>query len=330
MQSHTATSPSEKKSPPVLSHYCSTAGLRAQTFTVLAQEKLAGEIEARKFQTPYESLYHCESVQVENSIYFCGGGAPETDTVPETFYAIFIRFTLPPPEYKSPIIDKLQSMLCPRANHSAAAIGTDRLVVVGGKNANGILARCEEYCVTDKKWTELPKLNKGRAWATLCPLKSRYVYAFGGKGNDTASGAQNYPIEFLDLADKSGDFWHVLDLISGKDLLPSLIMFCGAIAAPEDPTVIMLFGGSTAGGKPNSATFLLSTSTRAMRKGAELVRPDTFCRSKPVAGGDRVLAVGSRNEDLHVYHAGKGSWSCMRKAMWNPDEFDSMIKSDTY
>jgi hypothetical protein len=74
-------------------------------------------------------------------------------------------------------------------------------IYVSGGYSNGVtIKKCEAYSVQANSWRDLPNLNEEKCASSLCMLKARYLYCFGGFSKADSSGAFLLStIEMVDL-----------------------------------------------------------------------------------------------------------------------------------
>lgn len=281
-----------------------------------------GDKIAKNFEVPYETTYLFDSVQINDQIFFTGGGMSATKTKREQFFTTAIKVVIEMEEgdFKP---TKLAEMNVPRANHTLVALNHELLYVVGGWNGDGEIAACEEYAIGKNQWTVCASLNEAKMWTTVCAVSGRYLYAFGGSAK--LKPKELGTIECLDTSDKAAKKWTKIALSAGADIWPCCF-FMGGIQIEENN--IILFGGLQNELKLDSS-FYFNPGTKTMTKGPSLKKKDAFYRSKPGINGNEVVIVGSTEGDLHIYDIPTKSWNLMLKATWNSDQ-SAILKSETY
>lgn len=300
-------------------HYCEV--LKSKQF-VLCTLNSFSDVGTRRFNTPYDSAYLFDTVQIKNVIYFSGGGTPS----PELFYQSMMKITISPS--MEIVADKLACMGTARANHTMVEVGEKAIYVIGGTNTSGNIASCEEYNIATNKWRDIASLSEKKKWVSVCPYKGRYLYAFNGAINTAEKAVDTVScntIERLDLADTSAKVWSVIKLASGKELWKSC---CFAAVVPISETCIMVFGGIVHEATLDDCLGFNPTTNTIERK-KNLLRPDAFYRTKYGMKGDKFAIVGSRNGDLHIFEKSKDKWDLMVKSIWNPVQ-GIVIKYDTF
>lgn len=296
------------------SHYCNDQTNKCFVLYNLKDKSI------RRCEIPYETVYLLDSAQIKRHIYFTGGGLPPTEKKGEQFFQYTYRVTiLPDLDTKA---EKLQNMKVSRASHTCVALTQNLIYVVGGCNSKAEIPSCEEYNIESKTWREIAFLNEKKMWVSVCPVDSRYLYAFGGSSN--LKPKESELIEFLDTQDPSKKLWTKVVLTSGKENWKRCF-FAGCIQISSED--ILLFGGLVDKKEvPEAMKFNYKKCT--MAKGQNLAKADAFYRMKPGKTAGEVLCVGSCEEDMHIYNIGAQSWKLIKKDVWNPETgFD--IKADT-
>lgn len=274
----------------------------------------------RKFELPYESMYLLDSIQVNNQIYFTGGGLPPGDKGPDKYYPQTMRVTFQPNfDYMN---EKLANMNTARANHTMAYINPTLVYVVGGSNLTGELASCEEYKVSANKWREIATLNEKKMWVSVCNFAGRFLYAFGGSTKSDSSELDS--IESLDTSDAAAKKWTLVKLAKGKEMWKKCF-FAGCYQIDMD--TLLIFGGLGNKSEVEEA-YCFFPKHNAISKGPKLMRPDAFSRSKPGIFNNELVVVGTSECDLHVFNIPEKKWRLIKKSAWNPDE-QMEIKSAT-
>jgi hypothetical protein len=298
-------------------HYCDDPRTKQYVFCTIKDLK---EIQSRRFTIPYDSIFLFDTVQLKNIIYFAGGGCPAADSSPEQFYQIVMRVNTS----MEMIVDKMANMITARANHAMAA-GTKKLLyVVGGTNNSGLLSSCEEYNIDSNKWKEVAQLNEKKKWISLCSLKEKCLYAFGGaiEGSEKATDA----IECLDLTKTASKFWEKIKIVSGNELW-NRRFFAGAMSV-NGKNSILLFGGVVKEAEKDDCLEFDPTG-KTIKKLGNLLRSDAFYRTKPGVKSTKIVIVGSHDGDLHIYDKATQKWDLQMKKIWNP-EHGFAYKSDTF
>eukprot|EP00826_Nyctotherus_ovalis_P027459 TRINITY_DN2146_c0_g1_i1.p1 TRINITY_DN2146_c0_g1~~TRINITY_DN2146_c0_g1_i1.p1 ORF type:complete len:306 (-),score=89.47 TRINITY_DN2146_c0_g1_i1:1409-2326(-) len=298
-------------------HYCEDPKAKQ---LVLCDMKDIKAIQTWRLNSPYDSSYYFDTVQVKNFIYFTGGGTPVSEASPEQFYQITMRMTIMPSMVT--VADKLANMNFPRANHTMEAVGGTRLYVVGGSNSSGNLSSCEEYNIAENKWREIAPLNEKKKWISVCAYKAKHLYAFGGYLSDESNASDL--IEVLDMENPL-KAWEVVKIESGEELFKNTFL-PGAIPVADD--CILVFGGIVKT-EVKDACFAFDPVKRTLTKRRGILKKDSFYRTKYGKKGDTFGIVGAHDGDLHYYDSTKGKWGLMLKKIWNPD-YGFAIKADTY
>lgn len=277
---------------------------------------------AKNFEVPYETSYLFDSVQINEQIFFTGGGMPATKSKREQFFttAIKVVIYMEDGDFKPA---KLAEMNVARANHTLTALNDELLYVVGGWNSEGEIASCEEFQISENQWTVCASLNEPKMWITVCPVNGRYLYAFGGSAN--LKPKELGTIECLDTSNKAAKKWTKITLTAGEEIWPRCF-FMGGIQLEEN--TIILFGGLHSETKLDNS-FYFNPATKTITKGPKLKKKDAFYRSKPGINGNEMVIVGSTEGDLHIYDIVKKTWNLMLKATWNSEQ-SSILKSETY
>lgn len=299
-------------------HYCEDP--RSKRF-VLCNINNLKEVTTWRFNVPYDSLYCFNSVQINNLIFFTGGGNPASESSPEQFYQIIMRITVMPS--MEVIADKLANMKVPRANHAMEAIGNKKLYVVGGSNSSGYIDSCEEYDINANSWREIASLNEKKKWLSLCHFKDRFLYAIGGCINDEHKGS--CLIECLDTTNPMKKKWDIIKLDSGSGLTKSAF-FVGLMNIFD--SCILLFGGVLKSEEENCC-FAFDPIKKTLEEQKGLLKRDSFYRTRYGVNGKNFAIVGCRDGDLHIYDIETKKWDLMVRKIWNPN-YEITIKADTF
>ena len=300
---------------PSFSHYCDDE--KNKLFTAFSLKNKT----AREYYIPYETIFLFDSAQINNQIYFTGGGLPESSKQEEqTFFNIAMRVTIL--INLESTTEKLANMLDARAMHTLVQLANKEIYAIGGCNETGDLSLCEAYDVAKNKWRKCPNLTEKKIWVSVCPFNDRYLYAFGGgsyQDNEKTSKA----IEFYDTHDLLAKQWTKVTLVSGAELAKACI-FSGIMQiAPEN---ILIFGGHV-DGDASDTSFVFKPATKTLEKWAKLAKGDEFYRTKPQILGDELMIVGSMG-DLHTFNRKSNKWTMTHKNTWNPD-LELRLKADT-
>ncbi len=303
------SNPREKRQDPKAREYVACA---------VAEGK---EIVVRRCNVPYDTLYHFAIFPLQNVIYFTGGGMPASDSANEQFYSATFRVSFTKSPAGDIIYDRKASMNVGRANHGMTGVANKFLFVVGGSNESGNLDSCEKYDMVANKWTETAPLSECKRWVTLCTLKDRYIFAFGGV-TDKATEI----IERLDTESASMG-WGTVKLLSGSESWKGCF-FVGAQAVSDSR--VLLFGGVKNDVEAENRQCLEFDSTASTLRAQEgLTMPDAFYLTKGCDTAKCLLIVGNRAEDLYIYDKKTKVWKAMAKMLWNP-EHRVEYKADTF
>ena len=104
-----------------------------------------------RFDVPYETSYLFSFVQINNSLYFTGGGMTDSKTHIEHFLDIAISSQDETTNDDMSDPKKLTSMNVARASHTVVALNGKRIYAIGGLNETGKLTDCEEYSIEENK-----------------------------------------------------------------------------------------------------------------------------------------------------------------------------------
>jgi N-acetylneuraminic acid mutarotase len=277
------------------------------------------EKSAQGFEVPYETTYLYDSVQVNNQIYFTGGGVAPGSGATEEFFKTAMRLTIL--EGMDTKVEKLPNMNIARANHTMAAIGTSAVFVIGGSNSSAEIASCEQYKEATKKWIEIASLNEKKMWVSVCAFEGKFLYAFGG--STKAKPPESDTIECLDTSIVAAKAWTIVKLTSGKELYKRAF-FSGSIQI--NPETIFIFGGIANKAETDDGYFFLPKQNKLV-SGVKLSKADAFCKTKPCIYAGELMVVGTSGCDLHIFGLAEKKWRLIRKAAWNPVQQD--IKSAT-
>lgn len=298
-------------------HYCEDP--RTKRF-VLCNIKNLKEVGTWRYNVPYESLYCFNTAQVDNLIFFTGGGNPSSETSAEQFFQLTMRVTIMPS--MEIIVDKMANMISQRANHGMESIGKKYLYALGGTNSSGYLDSCEEYNIETDSWRAIANLNEKKKWISVCALNNKYLYSFGGSISDNIEVSKT--IECLDVTDSSAKTWSVIKIASGEELLKASF-FIGVMNISD--SCILLFGGHIKTEEDTCVAFDPYKKTIEKQKG--LLKRDSFYRTKYGVNGKDYAIVGCHDGDLHIYNEDAKKWSLMVKKIWNP-KYEIAIKADTF
>jgi N-acetylneuraminic acid mutarotase len=285
-------------------HFC-----EEQTYFVLYTLK---DKTTKRYEVPYETTYLLDSVQVDNQIYFTGGGVPPNESGKEEFFQTAMRLTVH--EEEDPTVEKLANMNVSRANHTMAALNASLIFVIGGCNTKAEIPSCEQYKVSTKKWDAIASLNEKKMWVSVCTFQQKFLYAFGG--STKMKPAESETIEFLDTTNAAAKTWSLVSLASGKELWKRCF-WAGSMQI--DPETILVFGG-LANKAEIEDVYMFTPKQNKLVKGPKLMRPDAFSRTKPGIYANELIVVGTSECDLHVYNIPDKKWRLIKKAAWNPEE----------
>lgn len=273
----------------------------------------------KDYETPYESTYLFDTAQINDAIYFSGGGLQGNKTRPEQYFRVIIKVLIKPGSEKE--IERLANMEIPRAFHGLVAIQQNFLYAIGGKNLTGELSSCEQYNIKDDIWRPVASLNEKKKFISLCSFKDKFIYSFVG---DKGERQESDIIEFLDTEKAYRDFWEIVPISSGERIWGK-IMLPGTVEIGSD--CILIFGG-TIDHDDISKTFLFFPSKNTIRKWDELKHPDSFSGAKPYQMGSRIFIPGLSGE-LHIYNLASREWEVISKKKWNPTN-ECELKAETY
>ena len=301
-------------------HYCEKPYTKQ---LVLCNVKDPKAIQIRNIMVPYDSLYIFDTTQVQNIIFFTGGGTSASEQFPEQYFQITMKITIMKSSDTMDIIkDKLSNMNVPRANHTMIAIANKKLYVVGGYNSAGNISSCEEYDIDENKWRIIPSLNEKKKQVSVCSYKDQYLYAFGGCISDKVTASEI--IEYLDTKDSLAKTWESIKIVSGLDLFKNTHS-PGVVAVSAD--CILVFGGVT-NDKIRDLCLEFDPIKKTFIKAKSLLEKDWFYTTKYGMKTESFSIVGCRNGGLHTYDKLNKKWEFMPKPIWNPNY--AALKSDTY
>lgn len=275
-----------------------------------------------KFEVPYETMYLFDSAQINEKIYFTGGGMPKMKSNNEVFFNTAVCVTI----YTESMDNKntkLKPMNVARANHTLIAVGEKLLYAIGGCNETAELSSCEEYQIESGEWKDCPSLNERKMWVSVSTFNGQHLYAFGGSSN--LKPKETNTIEYLDINDKKAKQWTKITLTAGGEICPRCF-FIGALQV--DANNIMLFGGLL-DNHTLDTTYYFNPTTKTLTTGDKLLKKDAFYRSKPGFNGSQIGIVGNTDGDMHIYDKATKKWAMMARATWNAD-IGVNLKSDTY
>ena len=177
---------------------------------------------AYRLETPYVTEFAFDSTQVNNQIYFCGGGMRKSMISDKQFFKTTARVTINPEDmdFKN---EKLKDMNISRTNHTLVAFDENNLYAIGGYNELAELSSCEKYIIDKNKWEISPSLNEHKMWVTVCPLGGKYLYAFGGSSN--LMPKERNTIEYLDVQDINAKWWTKIILEPREKTIPTSMLF---------------------------------------------------------------------------------------------------------
>jgi hypothetical protein len=291
------------------------------------------EIITRRFPLPYETQFHCDTVQIKNEIYFSGGGLAEIPPARETYFPFLMRLTLK--QGMDISVTKLPKMIQARANHTMAVLNPLTICVVGGTNSTGLLSSAELYRIDKSLWMRMPSLNEPKKWVSLCPVGGHVLYSFGGcleELDTTTRLIESCPIPSLGPSPSPtptpdpahSALWTPITLTSGATLWHGGFFIGSCEMGAEG---ILLFGG-VIGVSQVDTCFLFNPSAKSLKPAGSLKRTDAFYRTKGIVSSAGLAIAGCHDADLHVFSRATHSWDLMLSAIWNPS-FGFAVKSDT-
>lgn len=298
-------------------HYCDGTTTKEIVVTDLKEP----ELPSRRYPVPYDTTYFNDTLQIGNVIYITGGGVEAAKGSPELFFQTTMKVTITPS--KDIEADKLANMNTARAYHSMTSLKGKFLYAIGGTNSTGDIASCEEYSIDANKWREIAPLNEKKKFVSVCGYNSQILYAFGGSTGKPPKVSDK--IESLDISAAGAKAWELIKLTAGGELWKPAF-FLGSYALSE--SCILVFGGVT-NDNPTDNSFFFNPKTKKLEKHGNLLKPDTFYRTKPGSRTGNLSIVGSTEGDLHIFKLAEGKWDLMYKKFWYPAQTFS-LKSDTF
>ena len=183
-----------------------------------------------------------------------------------------------------------------------------KLYIIGGIEKNKkCSSNCFYYDVNDKKWVNLPKLNKSRKNCSLCVQNKSILYVFRGSddNNDLDS------IEYLDL-NCINNSWIIFKPIDyGYTWFPGK----NSLVINYSENKILIFGGENQNGYLYKETYLLDTNNKNIYRGNDLLYRAAF-RNQGCIYNDEIFGIDiSNNYDkykkigIHNYNFQNNEWN---------------------
>lgn len=174
-------------------------------------------------------------------------------------------------------------MTIPKYYHSMIELGDSNIATIGGYGTIGSLCDCEEYSISNDKWTKLPSLNYPRCWPGVTLFKNaKKLFVIGG--NDS-----NGTIEKMNLTKK--DLWISIKLIINE------VEFSYSPAAfnISDKEIMILAGGNST----DSAIFNVKEKT--VKKCSYALKPDHYYFNSPICLENNSLCAIGSNGYIHIF-----------------------------
>jgi hypothetical protein len=192
-------------------------------------------------------------------------------------------------------------MTAGRAGHTASALASGKILVVGGQNQGGALARAELYDPATNHWSAAGQLQTGRYAHAAVILTNGKVLVVGGRTSVSA------PVSSTELYDPAANSWSAGPNLSvaRSDLTATLL---------DDGRVLVAGGDASAStsSAPQPAADLIDPQGRAATRAVNMETGRTNHTATLLVDG-RVLVTGGTAgaPRAEVYAPATGTWSAM-------------------
>ena len=195
-----------------------------------------------------------------------------------------------------------------KAYHSTIYFDNKLYLIGGVNNDNKVSKECWVFSLKEKKWQDLPSLNRARANCSLCIYNNKDLYAFRGRDDNDVIDT----IEYIKLYDDR-PFWK---MIKPKDLGFVWNSAQNSLAMAIDKNKILILGGEDMNGNLFDDTFLFEINTKKVYKGIDLALKAAF-KSQGCINHGKYYCADFKNEEnknnskmngIHIYNIKENIW----------------------
>ena len=185
----------------------------------------------------------------------------------------------------------------------------NNLYLIGGINSDKKVSKtCSFFSLKEKKWENLPLLNKARANCSLCIYNNKDLYVFRGKDDNDVIDT----IEYINLINNRA-YWK---MIKPKDIGFVWNSAMNSMILAINKGKILILGGEDNNGNLMDDTFLFEVDTKKIYKGIDLYMKAAFKGQGCINQGKYFCAdykneenkYNSLNNRIHIYNIKENTW----------------------
>jgi hypothetical protein len=200
----------------------------------------------------------------------------------------------------------ISSMNSPRSAHTANLLLEGKVLVIGGRNSNGVLSSCEVYDSQNGTWRNVGNLREGRCYHTSVTLQSGEVLIIGGEGG---SGVLTSVEAYV-----GGRFEVRRRLNKGRRYHNSLLLYSG---------LVVTVGGEGSNGDAVREIEIYDPAIKIWEENGRLVG-GRVAATATLVGGEKPYVVviggsrgGSLRREIEKYDIGLGYLSAWQNKITN-------------
>ena len=185
----------------------------------------------------------------------------------------------------------------------------NNLYLIGGINSDKKVSKtCSFFSLKEKKWENLPLLNKARANCSLCIYNNKDLYVFRGKDDNDVIDT----IEYINLINNRA-YWK---MIKPKDIGFVWNSAMNSMILAINKGKILILGGEDNNGNLMDDTFLFEVDSKKIYKGIDLYMKAAFKGQGCINQGKYFCAdykneenkYNSLNNRIHIYNIKENTW----------------------
>ena len=195
-----------------------------------------------------------------------------------------------------------------RAYHTTLYFNNN-LYLIGGINSEKKVSKnCSFFSLKEKKWKNLPFLNKARANCSLCIYNNKDLYVFRGRDDNDVIDS----IEYISL-NNNRSYWK---MIKPKDIGFVWNGAQNSLALAINKGKILILGGEDKNGNLLDDTFLYETDSKKIYKGIDLYMKAAF-KGQGCINQGKYFCADYKNEEnkynsltnrIHIYNTKENIW----------------------